>query len=186
MHATDKAWEDEAKALRDINQLDHPNITRCIAAIRRGGRRYFVFAWAEGGNLQEYWENVERQSPNAKSIQQMVEQLRGLADALDALHNCRNNDNGLLGIPGTGNKDKDRSIRHGDLKPENVLRFLSGPGAKASLAAQDLGTLKIADMGLAKQHCGNTAPYEHKSKVRYYSLRGPGSNNRNKRPVPFV
>jgi serine/threonine protein kinase len=36
------------------------------------------------------------------------------------------------------------SIRHGDLKPENILRF---PNDDA-----ELGTLKIADLGHAKQH----------------------------------
>jgi serine/threonine protein kinase len=36
------------------------------------------------------------------------------------------------------------SIRHGDLKPENILRFTENDAG--------LGVLKIADMGLAKQH----------------------------------
>ena len=36
------------------------------------------------------------------------------------------------------------SIRHGDLKPENILRFLE--------QTSQLGTLRLADMGLAKRH----------------------------------
>lgn len=38
------------------------------------------------------------------------------------------------------------NIRHGDLKPENILRF-AGPDFQ-----EELRILKIADMGLAKQH----------------------------------
>ena len=39
----------------------------------------------------------------------------------------------------------DENWRHGDLKPDNILRF-ARKGSKA------LGTLKIGDLGLAKQH----------------------------------
>jgi serine/threonine protein kinase len=152
MLATDKAWDDEAKALRNINKLNHPNITQCIAAVRRGRRRYFMFSWAEGGNLQEYWKKVAKQTPDAKSIRQMVEQLRGLTDALDALHNCKSGDKNLLAVPNSGMNDNEKSIRHGDLKPENILRFMSRPDTKEPHAERELGSLKIADMGLAKQH----------------------------------
>jgi serine/threonine protein kinase len=152
MLATDKAWDDEAKALRNINKLNHPNITQCIAAVRRGGRRYFVFSWAEGGNLQEYWKKVAKQTPDAKSIRQMVEQLRGVTDALDALHNCKSGDKNLLAVPNSGMSDNEKSIRHGDLKPENILRFISRLDTKEPHTDNELGTLKIADMGLAKQH----------------------------------
>jgi serine/threonine protein kinase len=150
--ATDKAWEDEAKALRNVNNLNHPNITKCIAAVRRGERRYFMFSWADGGNLQEYWKKTAKQSPDAKSIRQMVEQLRGLADALDALHNCKSGNENLLAVSDNGSEDSNKSIRHGDLKPENILRFISGPDTKMSHIERELGNLKIADMGLAKQH----------------------------------
>jgi serine/threonine protein kinase len=149
---TDKAWDDEAKALRNINKLNHSNITQCIAAIRRGERRYFMFSWAEGGNLQEYWKKTARRTPDAKSIRQMVEQLKGLADALDALHNCKSGNANLLIVPNNSSEYNDKSIRHGDLKPENILRFISGSDTKKSHGEKELGTLKIADMGLAKQH----------------------------------
>lgn len=111
-----------------------------------------MFAWAEGGNLQEYWKKSAKRSPDARSIQQMVEQLRGLADALDALHNCKSSDRNLLVVPQSGKSDKDESIRHGDLKPENILRFTLGSDRRVRNTEEELGNLKIADMGLAKQH----------------------------------
>lgn len=57
----------------------------------------------------------------------MILQLRGLAGALSALHNY---------------SDKG-SYRHGDIKPENILRFDDGTA---------VGILKLTDMGLAKHH----------------------------------
>lgn len=162
--ATNKAWEDEARALKNIKELNHPHITKCIAAIRRGERRYFMFPWADGGNLLEHWKQIGQQSPNPTLVRQTIEQLRGIADALDTLHNCDNSSSDLLKVPtmqsGGGNKtvDNEKSIRHGDLKPENILRFLPDHGRITNSATgkprlkTELGILKIADMGLAKQH----------------------------------
>jgi serine/threonine protein kinase len=61
-------------------------------------------------------------------------QLRGLADALDKIH-------GFGGGQG--------SYRHGDIKPENILRVRTKSVAPSEI---DVGILKIADMGLAKHH----------------------------------
>lgn len=53
----------------------------------------------------------------------MLKQLRGLCDGLNVLH--------------------DRNCRHGDIKPENILLFTEGGY---------MGTLRLADVGLAKIH----------------------------------
>jgi hypothetical protein len=83
---TEKAWDIEARALHAINRLDHPHIMKSIAAIRRGEKRYFMFPWAED-SLRDYWNTIPAQSPNPKLIQEAINQLRGLTDALDQLHN---------------------------------------------------------------------------------------------------
>jgi serine/threonine protein kinase len=62
-------------------------------------------------------------------IRDTVVQFKGIAEALNILHTKLD-------------------FRHGDLKPENILIF---PDSTV------LGTLKIADFGLAKQHKHNTA-----------------------------
>lgn len=147
--------------------MPHEHIIECVAAIRRGDSRYFMFPWANGDSLREHWNRKDKQHPNATNISQALIQLRGLSDALDHLHNydgTRRNSNGAdtdvddehpsnpdvqvqdeydqiskpMEAPIHGN------IRHGDLKPENILRFVGSEGG--------LGTLKIADMGLAKRH----------------------------------
>ncbi|KAI8268068.1 hypothetical protein K4K58_006158 [Colletotrichum sp. SAR11_239] len=117
----------EADALSDIASLKHKHIIERIAAITRGKNRYFMFQWADGGNLRDLWKSHPSPEFNANLVRESVIQLRGLADALAALHNYK----------GEGN------YRHGDLKPENILRFED---------ETFVGTLKIADMGLAKRH----------------------------------
>lgn len=47
-----------------------------------------------------------------------------------------------------GTAAEDNNWRHGDLKPENILRFLK--------ANEQVGTLRISDLGLAKQHSVRT------------------------------
>ncbi|KAF2176066.1 hypothetical protein K469DRAFT_700459 [Zopfia rhizophila CBS 207.26] len=180
---TDMAWELEARALEAINRLDHDHIVKCIAAIRRGESRYFMFPWADGDSLRDFWENTPKQVPKKELIEQTIVQLRGLADALDRLHHFDGGHSephgpGSVGElkPPRGPKMKiendvgeyedaanKESIRHGDLKPENILRFEGLQGG--------LGVLKIADMGLAKRHVVATQDRSHLTSTRYGTIR---------------
>ncbi|KAL3299014.1 HET-domain-containing protein [Colletotrichum asianum] len=117
----------EAKALSEITSLDHDHIIERIAAITIGSRHYFMFPWADGGNLREFWKEYPNPNLSTNLIRQSMVQLRSIADALECLHHY----------------NKNAHYRHGDLKPENILRFKN---------ETVVGTLKIADMGLAKRH----------------------------------
>lgn len=119
-------WEAEAKALKDLTNLNHENIIQRIAAITQGSRRYFMFQWADGGTLRDFWTDFPRPPLTPTFVMEIVTQLRGLADALHELHVYNNG-----------------SYRHGDLKPENILIFKN---------STKVGVFKIADMGLAKHH----------------------------------
>ncbi|KAH7385408.1 hypothetical protein DE146DRAFT_748230 [Phaeosphaeria sp. MPI-PUGE-AT-0046c] len=117
--------------------------------------------------------------PSHSIISQTITQLEGIADALTNLHNYRDGRRRSLSgnegsfmvptinvdqadipvVPNVGadpynedelNTPNSVSIRHGDLKPENILRFTVEEDSS-------LGTLKIADMGLAKQHVLKTS-----------------------------
>lgn len=180
---TDEAWEREAGALANINKLKHPHITECVAAIRRGDSRYFMFPWADGDSLRDYWVQTPRQfsGPSGSLIHEAIRQLRGLADALHSLHYCNSvhtvngSSNGAqserISVPEMRLHDEhdeethfmdesnSKSIRHGDLKPENILRFVDQQTM--------LGTLKLADMGLAKQHIVVTQDRTHLTSTRY-------------------
>ncbi|KAH8779028.1 hypothetical protein BGZ57DRAFT_761135 [Hyaloscypha finlandica] len=120
-----KEWEAEARALDHISGLNHRNIYQRIAAIKRGKEHYFMFEWADGGSLEDFWKDNPRPNLDPGFIKEIVMQLRDLADALHELHNYG------------------RSYRHGDLKPEKILRFKD---------ATRVGVLKIAGMGLVRRH----------------------------------
>lgn len=183
---TNEAWEQEAKALANINELDNEHIIKCVAAIRRGDSRYFMFPWADGDSLRDYWDTTVLPGPNADIIRQAIEQLRGLADALVSMHNgitTRRNNNTMNSVDELANSNNPSvqildendevmeeidtsnpmNIRHGDLKPENILRFM---GQRSGL-----GTLKIADLGLAKQHIVSTQDRTHLTSTRYGTIR---------------
>ena len=139
---SNEEWEAEVRALDDINGLNHRNIIQCIAAIKRGKKRYFMFQWADGGSLGDFWKDNPRPNIDPGFIKEIVMQLRELADALHELHN-------------------QGSYRHGDLKPENILRFKD---------ATRVGVLKIAGMGLARRHTTPTYMRPQKS-TQYGTVR---------------
>jgi serine/threonine protein kinase len=173
-----RAWEMEAKALEKIRNIDHDHIIKCLAAIRRGQFRFFMFPWADG-NLREFWDNYRGPYRKPKMVEQVVNQLYGLADALDKMHNydASANQQGLGAgaskstlsvdphIRGLSRKNTSTSenIRHGDLKPENLLRF--------SGSHDDLGTIKIGDMGMAKHHVVDTQARPGHSTTSYGTWR---------------
>jgi serine/threonine protein kinase len=189
---TEKAWDIEARALNAINLLDHPHIMKSIAAIRRGEKRYFMFPWAEN-SLRDYWNSIPTQSPTPKLIREAIDQFRGLADALDRLHNFKGGrslpdetfqmeirvDLADETLPRMEDDDEvndyanpmsQESIRHGDIKPENILRFLSDNST--------IGTLKLGDMGLAKRHVASTEKRRGTS-MRYGTRRYEGPETLN-------
>ncbi|KAI8941650.1 hypothetical protein NX059_002863 [Plenodomus lindquistii] len=178
---TENAWDIEAIALANINMLDHPHIIRCDAAIRRGESRYFMFPWAEGGNLRDLWATMQNQAPSPELVRWALLQIKGLADALVAMHHSEstlvvgvgpNPQRNGVQIPAVQVFDENdeetpavnkKNIRHGDLKPENLLIF--------DVEQNGQGTLKIADMGLAKQHIEMTGERKFPTSTRYGTVR---------------
>ncbi|KAI3329590.1 hypothetical protein F4824DRAFT_383811 [Ustulina deusta] len=190
-----KVWEDEARALTMVNALNHKHMVKCVAAIRKGDKRYFMFPWANGGSLREFWVETRNQVPNMDMIRESVSQLKGLADALSRLHTYdpESSQTEIQGSSGTPNSklkgandtkipdiqvevggqpvigpdgSGNQSIRHGDLKPENILRFLDSQPADGNPSTA-VGTLKIADMGLAKRHVVATQYRGQGTSTRY-------------------
>ncbi|KAI0391176.1 hypothetical protein F5Y17DRAFT_461042 [Xylariaceae sp. FL0594] len=123
----------------------------------------FIFPCANGGSLEDFYKTIEKQEPTEDLVRQIITQLRASADGLDHLHRFEPvAGNDLLdGEMREARIKLDRrpvsfgydSLRHGDLKPENLLRFLDND--EISTSATIVGTLKLADMGLAKRsHVG--------------------------------
>lgn len=128
----DAGWEREVGAHKAIIGLRSPNIIKFIAAVARGQERYLMFEWADGGNLREFWTTKPHLSITL--VRDVHVQLQGLAHALEKMH--------------------DLNYRHGDMKPDNILR-VTAPAKHGPLKV-DVGTLKICDMGLSKQHITET------------------------------
>jgi serine/threonine protein kinase len=146
--------DDELATEVAINSLHHPHLMKALAAYKRRGKQCLIFPWATGGNLRETWVHLDNhKTKNANLVPWAVRQLLGLSAALETLHNMH--------------------WRHGDLKPENILRFTNGEG---------LGTLVIADMGLAKFHSELTGRRDHTSNrfgtLRYEHPEGTASSRR--------
>lgn len=139
--------ENEATILTGLRKQDHPHFIRAIASYTQGNQHFFIFPWARGGNLRNFWkvqpslsaasDEISTQDWN-NYLEWFFEQLLGLASAINNLHHPVN--------------DRNQSCRHGDLKPENILCF--------SKKEDDIGEGKIptgvrlvvADAGHAKVH----------------------------------
>ena len=122
----DKQAEVEVSALKIARQLEHEHLMKFVAGFRQNSKRYLMFLWADGGNLREFWNECKDHTCSEVMIKWSLGQMLGLSGALDKLHN-----------------HSQINCRHGDLKPENIVRAPD---------LDDLGRLLIADMGLAKIH----------------------------------
>ncbi|KAH7233691.1 hypothetical protein BKA59DRAFT_549900 [Fusarium tricinctum] len=132
-HIKISGWEKEVVALWKIRALGEKHIVNFITAFRLGqDEHYLILEWADGGNLKKFWETF-REPLTPDLVKDACGQLLGLARALHKVHSPKD-------------KSSDEHFRHGDLKPENILWF------KDKTNSSKIGTLKIGDWGLAKQH----------------------------------
>ncbi|KAI1743162.1 kinase-like domain-containing protein [Xylaria scruposa] len=131
-HWSDVEFKDAAKREADVLKLmrrfPHEHFIKIIAYYEMNERKYFLFPWAEYGNLQQYWNN-ETPSLDEVYLKWVLSQLIGLAGAIQQLH-------------------EKGGCRHGDIKPQNILCFQD-----TNAGANDYPIrLVIADLGLAKVH----------------------------------
>lgn len=108
-----------------MKELNNKHLIKAIATYTKGNDKYFLFPWANGGNLQDMLKS-SRGILDKDLVAWVLDQIVGLSEAIKALH--------------------EKNIRHGDIKPSNIL--CSGPG----IGNLNESTLVIADVGLAKQH----------------------------------
>lgn len=162
----EKAWSLEANSLHELSALRNEHLIKPVAAFTKSNKFYFIFEWAEGGTLRDYWQKNPNPDLSPSLIRTTLKQLLGLARAISALHhdgnrNDRNhdatnddtkNDDTKNGVATMENDNTESNWRHGDLKPDNILRFLDHTEDESHL-----GILRIADLGLAKRHMFRTA-----------------------------
>ena len=101
--------EGEAAVLEMMRKLtNQPHLMKAIAYYRQGEEHYFMFPWAELGNLWEFWQNNTPKTDEGYIVW-IFTQLTGLAGALECLHHRA--------------RYTEENYRHGDLKPANILCF---------------------------------------------------------------
>lgn len=130
-----------------MSGLGHRHITKVKAIIDWSEKgRFFIFPWADGGSLRDFYKRFPEPALDIDLIKEIVQQLVGLADALNALHNYKK-------LP----QDKG-AYRHGDLKPDNILSFKHD---------NRVGIWKLTDMGLAKHHVDETGYRQDPTATRF-------------------
>lgn len=113
--------------LKKIEELGHPHLIKFLASCQKGSFRCFIFPWAEGGDLWKFWKDNDQSPRTSDSVLWMLEQVLGLIDAIRVIHK--------------------KNIRHGDIKPRNILHF-TGPVEEVG----ERGRLVLADVGVSKFH----------------------------------
>ncbi|KAM0551831.1 hypothetical protein ACHAPJ_008166 [Fusarium lateritium] len=147
-HESRRVFEQEVHALKEMKKINHSHILSVIAAIHRDERECILFPWADGGSLRDLLagERVHEKLTGV-TILQTIEQILGLCDGLATLH-------GAL-------------FRHGDVKPENILRF-------TDQAKLPIGNLKLADFGITSRHEVRTDERDVPTGTRLGTLRYEG------------
>ncbi|KAH6981725.1 hypothetical protein BKA56DRAFT_632063 [Ilyonectria sp. MPI-CAGE-AT-0026] len=171
---TESAWGSEVRALDGISDICHQHLIDRIAAFKRDQKYFILFEWADSGTLRDVWKNNSKihLQLSGTHIEWFLKQMLGLVGALGELHKTKSqkkppitesdesqetsgqqNDAGIPiiitnadgGDSSTKSTNSAPHWRHGDLKPDNILAFSQSKKIW-------LSTLKIADLGLAKQH----------------------------------
>ncbi|KAK1483651.1 protein kinase domain-containing protein [Colletotrichum tamarilloi] len=137
----------EATPLARLRDQSHPHLLRVIASYTQDRRHFFVFPWARGGNLRNFWKSQPSLSAVSDDtstedwniyLEWFFKQLLGLASAIKNLHHPRD--------------DPNESCRHGDLKPENILCFSKNEDEIGEGRIPTGVRLVVGDAGHAKAH----------------------------------
>ncbi|VUC27444.1 unnamed protein product [Clonostachys rosea] len=152
-------YEREKKALEKIRNIDNPHLVKPIASLKLADKSgYFLFPWAEGGNLWNFWGDESNRDGVIKfgdypKILWTLKQIYGLCHALVALHNEEDKISGNILVFRDANtgygRIGDENGRHGDIKPDNILAFHKAGNPHDTI-------LCIADVGLGKFHAKTT------------------------------
>ena len=141
-----------------MRRLEHNHLTSIIDSFQRGNDYFFLFPWADGGNLQDAWSSpIWETRPTEEVTRWALQQMEGIASAIKRLHSPAGpqKSDPLSKIPlptETG--------CHGDLKPNNILLF-------TDTTTDSYGTLRISDAGLVKFYQQVTTKRQAGSSMKY-------------------
>lgn len=134
-HGEKDVFQKEIEAWRQAagNAL-HPHLIQLLATWRQSQVWNLLLPWADG-NLWDFYEKHPDPHPSLSQAEWMIEQLLGLAGALQRIHRNGSNDlqTRFWGI-------------HGDIKPENILWY------KDDTDPNSPGKFVICDFGFTRFH----------------------------------
>jgi serine/threonine protein kinase len=152
-------FNQETRMLKSLTMENHKNLVELVATYKYKGKYHLLFPYAEA-NLRSLWESICMPYWNEETYLWVLDQMTGLASALNVIHTYQSNVayNADLGNPGLTrfkpagriNLDvapaENKFGRHGDLKPENILWYIevNKPGTTS--------VLQITDLGLGRFH----------------------------------
>lgn len=144
-----------------------PHLVKLLATYEYDGMYHLIFPRANC-NLRKYWSNRPEPSFNRKTALWSLQQMAGIAQGLNTIHNFRvtiplDVENKVrspqYGVKLSVEKGEELFGRHGDIKPENILWFEHIPGYEND----GQGILQITDFGLGRFHGrdSRTEQYPH-------------------------
>ncbi|KAK0750605.1 hypothetical protein B0T18DRAFT_389995 [Schizothecium vesticola] len=179
--AKESNFKREVQMLKRLNSADpDPHLTNLLGTYEYRGQYHLLFPWAEA-DLVGFWSKAHPEPiADTSTARWLVNQCRGLADALAKIHRYpTNSDDSILkrdsGTPAP-QQPKQKPItegdaqrpdtaikmlfgRHGDIKPANILWFPKDPNDPRH---QDpLGILKLCDFGIAEFAPGTSGTPSH-------------------------
>lgn len=149
----------------------HPHLMSLLLTYEYRGRFHLLFLWSDG-NLRDYWERHPSPAtmPRTQEFASWLsKQWLGLTEALLSIHMCAPDQDVPVGERKAHDEQRTNG-RHGDIKPENILRFKS----RSNRHEQHLpGTLVVADFGVTQFHRDETGEVSPKDLARSPTYRAP-------------
>ncbi|KAI1370664.1 kinase-like protein [Hypoxylon crocopeplum] len=142
LHSVDKDhFNSEVESLKRFSNGNYPHLIKLFATYYDSKSYHLIFPWADG-NLRDFWKENPMPNRTYELALWIADQCRGIADGLKMIHRDD------FEVPSSLSPRDAITGRHGDIKPENILRF------KESANNGKLGTglLKISDFGLTRWH----------------------------------
>ncbi|KAJ3542906.1 hypothetical protein NM208_g3850 [Fusarium decemcellulare] len=143
-------FQQELYALRKTPSGSH--VIDLFATFKVGDELSFLFPWAKGGSLADLMRGEPSQlftstfsSPKVV-VQWVAEQCEGIAQGLHGIHNADPPIKGHRHPVTNPQLWKDNYGIHGDVKPDNILRFFREE------SSHELGELTWSDFGMTKFH----------------------------------
>ncbi|KAI0000236.1 HET-domain-containing protein [Xylariaceae sp. FL0662B] len=159
-------FDRERERLEIIRQFNHPHLIRPLAAYDNGIQQGFLFPWANGGSLRDYWKRNNQAVRDEALVSWTLSQISGLCDCLRLLWK--------------------RNCRHGDLKPENILL----DDGRGNFFIADVGLSKFHVDGTARRDRSSSMKYRtHRyeaPEISTYKFRQPISRDSDMWPMGVV